>query len=183
MKTQRLLSVLALLPLGACASAGGGTVVPASSLQQRQLESRTYPTSDTKALMRAVLGALQDKGFIVRSADAELGLITATREAAQPASDAQKVGRALAIVMTYGVAALLPGPKDTSSLLEATANVAAFGQETRVRINFQLKRLENGSRVKDVRTVLDPGVYQEFFSELDKGLFLQREKIEPSSEE
>lgn len=182
MKPERFVCALALVPLWACASAGGGTPLRASSMQQRELESRTYSTSDTKALMRAVLGALQDEGFIVKTTDAELGLITATRESAQPVSDARKVGRALAIVMTYGAAALLPGPKDASSILEATANVAAFGQETRLRINFQLKRLENGNRVKDVQTVLDGRVYQEFFSKVDKGLFLQREKLEPGSD-
>jgi len=182
MKTRRMLVAFALLPLGACASAGGGTAVPRSPLQQRELESRTYST-DAKALMRAVLAALQDEGFMVRTADAELGLITATRESAQPASEALRVGRKLAIVMTYGVAALLPGPKDKSSVLEATANVAAFGSEARVRINFQLKLLENGSRAKEVQTVLDGRIYQEFFSKVDKGLFLQREKLEPGSDD
>jgi hypothetical protein len=131
--------------------------------------------------MRAVLGALQDDGFMVRTADADLGLITATRESARPASEAARVGRKLAIVMTYGLAALLPGPKDKSAVLEATANVAAFGSETRLRISFQLKRLENGSHVKEVRTVLDGRIYQDFFAKVDKGLFLQRESLEPSS--
>ena len=45
----------------------------------------------------------------------------------------------MAIVMTYGLAALLPGPKDRATVLEATANVAPFGSESRLRINFQLR--------------------------------------------
>ena len=181
MKTRRMLLAFALLPLVACAS-GGGTAVPRSPLQQRELESRTYAT-DTKALMRAVLAALQDDGFIVRTADAELGLITATRESARPASELLRAGRKVAIVMTYGIAALFPGPKDKSSILEATANIAAFGPEARVRINYQLKVLDNGSRVKEVRTDFDGRVYQEFFAKVDKGLFLQSEHIEPGSED
>ena len=181
MKAPRMfLLLVALVPLGACASAGGGAAVPQSPLQQRELESRTY-SSGTRDLMRAVLAALQDDGFIVRTADADLGLITATRESARPVSGARRVGRVLAIVMTYGAAAILPGPKDASSVLEATANVAAFGSEARLRINFQLKRVEDGTRVKEVRTVLDARVYQEFFAKVDKGLFLQREKLEPAS--
>lgn len=180
MKSARVLLLFALLPLAACASAGGGATAPVSPLQQRELESRTYANGDAKALMRAVLAALQDDGFIVRTADADLGLITATRESARPASAASKMGRTMAIVMTYGIAALLPGPKDRSSVLEATANVASLGSEARLRINFQLKRLD-GSQVKEVRTVLDGRVYQEFFAKVDKGLFLQRESLEPSS--
>jgi len=182
MKTLRVLLTLALVPLAACASAAGRVAVPPNpTLEQRELESRTYSTGDTRALMRAVLAALQDDGFIVRTADANLGLITATRESARPASEALRTGRKVAIVMTYGLAALLPGPKDRSSILEATANVASFGSETRLRINFQLKRLENGSHLKEIQTVLDGRAYQEFFSKVDKGLFLQREDLEPSS--
>ncbi|HET7295042.1 MAG TPA: hypothetical protein VFM88_21665 [Vicinamibacteria bacterium] len=178
MRRGLVLLTLPFAPLLACASAG--RTAPPSPLQQRELESRTY-ASDTKGVMRAVLAALQDDGFMVRTADADLGVITATRESAQPASEAARVGRKVAIVMTYGLAALLPGPKDRSSVLEATANVASFGQETRLRINFQLKRLENGSKVKEVRTILDPRAYQEFFAKVDKVLFLQRESLEPSS--
>jgi hypothetical protein len=181
MKTRHALSALALLPIVACASAGGGVAVPQSQLQRREIESRTYP-AESKALMRAVLAALQDDGFIVRTADSELGVITATRESAQPANEALKVGRKVAIVFTYGLAALLPGPKDKAAVLEATANVAGFGSEARVRINFQLKRLA-GSQVKDVRTVTDGRVFQEFFAKVDKGLFLQREHLEPGSDD
>ncbi len=178
MRTRAMLLTLPLVPLWACASAG--RTAPLSPLQQRELESRTY-ASDTKSVMRAVLAALQDEGFMVRTADAELGVITATQESASPASEGARVGRKVAIVMTYGLAALLPGPKDRSAVLEATANVAAFGSETRVRINFQLKRLESGTKVKEVRTILDGRVYQEFFAKVDKVLFLQRENLEPSS--
>jgi hypothetical protein len=91
------------------------------------------------------------------------------------------VQKEVRIVMTYGLAALLPGPKDKSSILEASANVASFGSETRLRINFQLKSLENGSNLKQIQTVLDGRAYQEFFSKVDKGLFRQREDLEPSS--
>jgi hypothetical protein len=182
MKTLRVFLTLALLPLAACASAGGRVAVPrGTSLEQRELESRTYAVGDTRALMRAVLATLQDDGFIVRTADSQLGLITATREAARPASEALRTGRKVAIVMTYGLAALLPGPKDRSSILEATANVASFGSETRLRVNFQLKHLENGTKVTDIQTVLDGRVYQEFFASVDKDLFLQRENLEPGS--
>lgn len=175
-----LLPPALLLPLAACASAGGDATRPVSPLPQRELESRTYADCDAQALMRAVLAALQDDGFIVRTADANLGVITATRESARPVSAASRVGRTMAIVLTYGMAALLPGPKDGSSILEATANVASLGTEARLRINFQLKRLA-GSEVKEVRTVLDGRVYQELFAKVDKSLFLQRESLEPSS--
>jgi hypothetical protein len=179
MKAPHALIAWAILPAFACASAGGGVAGPQGQLQRRELESRTYST-DSRALMRAVLAALQDDGFIVRTADAELGVITATRESAQPANEALKVGRRVAVVMTYGLALLFSGPKDKASVLEATANVARFGSEARVRVNFQLKRLA-GSETKEVRTVMDGRVYQEFFAKVDKSLFLQNENLEPGS--
>jgi hypothetical protein len=172
------LCALALVPLGACASAGGQIAPPASSLQLRELQSRSYAT-DSMSLMKAVLGALQDEGFMVKTADARLGLITAAKESAQPASEGAKLGRKMAIVVTYGLAALLPGPKDTNSVLEATATISGADSESRLRINFQLKLVDGGSRVKEVRSVFEGRLYQEFFARVDKDLFLQREKVEP----
>jgi hypothetical protein len=72
--------LLGLLWLAGCATttptniAGGGT-----QLETRQIQTREYDTLDKAMTMRSVIATLQDLGFTIDQADAELGTITATR--------------------------------------------------------------------------------------------------------
>ena len=53
---------------------GSGT-----QLESRAIQSRQYDTLDKPLTMRSVIATLQDLGFTIDQADAELGAITATR--------------------------------------------------------------------------------------------------------
>jgi hypothetical protein len=119
-------------------------------------------------VMKSLLNVLQDDGFIVKNANVELGLITATKEV-----DVENKGEAF-------FAALLAG-RDArwkkNSVIECSGNVSEFGTQTRVRVNFQLKVMNNRGEVMGVQQVEDPNYYQEFFSKVDKGIFIQKEKL------
>jgi len=79
-RLQRLVLLLGLLSLAGCATttptniAGGGT-----QLETRQIQTREYDTLDKAMTLRSVIATLQDLGFTIDQADAELGTITATR--------------------------------------------------------------------------------------------------------
>jgi hypothetical protein len=79
-RSQQLLALLGLLSLAGCATttptniAGAGT-----QLETRQIQTRQYDTLDKAMTMRSVIATLQDLGFTIDQADAELGTITATR--------------------------------------------------------------------------------------------------------
>ena len=72
--------MLGLAFLAGCASttpvdvSGSGT-----QLETRQIQTRQYDTLDKAMTMRSVVATLQDLGFTIDQADAELGTITATR--------------------------------------------------------------------------------------------------------
>ena len=73
------LPLLGLLLLAGCGAmptdiTGGGT-----QLETRQIQTRVYETLDRAMTMRSVIATLQDLGFTIDQADAELGTITATR--------------------------------------------------------------------------------------------------------
>lgn len=74
-----------LLLLGACCVAGCATTTPVdisgsgSQLEMRQIQTRQYDTLNKALTMRSVVATLQDLGFTIDQADAELGTITATR--------------------------------------------------------------------------------------------------------
>jgi hypothetical protein len=74
-----------MLVLGLAFFAGCATTTPVdisgsgSQLEKRQMQTRQYDTLDKALTMRSVISTLQDLGFTIDQADAELGTITATR--------------------------------------------------------------------------------------------------------
>ena len=80
--TRHAIPVALALLLGACASVpdSAGVRVPQSPLEMRQAQSRTFETADTRLVLKAALNVLQDQGFVIRHADAELGIVTAVME-------------------------------------------------------------------------------------------------------
>jgi hypothetical protein len=176
MRPLNCVVLLAAIPLAACASAPPQR--PASPLALRQAQSRSYTEADARSVLKSVLATLQDEGFTVRTADASLGFITATRETMRGADPALKALRWTAAVFTYGLALLTPSPKDQITQLEATAHVEDPGEgEVRLRVSFQLRVLDTNGRVRRVEDVTAPEPYQAFLAKVDKSLYYQREKL------
>lgn len=142
-----------------------------TQLQIRQMQMRTYdkPPGGTIRVMKALINVLQDEGFIIRNADRELGFITGTREV-----DVQDPWESL--FAELGSSAQ-PARYSKNSIVECSANVSEFGQEVRVRAIFQVKVLDNLGGTVSVKQIDDPGYYQEFFSKVDKGIFIERQNL------
>jgi len=142
-----------------------------TQLQIRQFQTRSYDTKDFKLVMKAVMDALQDENFIIKQADLELGFITAQREL-----DIESMGERF---ISSFLAALGGGTAQykKNSITEATVNISEFGDQVRVRANFQNKIIDNLGKVVKVEQVEDEKFYQEFFSKVDKSIFLAKEKV------
>jgi len=164
---MRKFLAVTLLPLFlvACAT----TRVPQQTqLQMREFQTRTYQTNNVKMVMKAMMNVLQDTGFIIKSGDLDLGLLTAAKE-----TDVEN--KAGAVFMT-----ILAGPDARwakNSCIEATANVSDFGDQCRVRVNFQLKFYDNKGNVMKIEQIQDAKYYQDFFAKVDKGIFIQSENL------
>ena len=164
---MKLLLILLLLGAGACAYSPLPEP-PLTQLQTREIQTREYDTSDTRLVMKAVLNVLQDEGFIAKDASYELGLIRAEKEV-----DLENRSNSLFRSFVLGSEALWV----KSSLLEASANVSEYGRQTRVRVNFHRKVFDNRGGVVSTEQVLVPEFYQDFFSKVDKGIFIQKQRI------
>jgi hypothetical protein len=157
-------------------------------------------------VMKAVMHALQDSSFIIQQADVDLGLLTAQKEVDLiESSEGFSWGKALAIgaivvVIAVGVAIVILGKGDRdnsnvfniggssterheprfkkSAITEVSANISEFGDQTRVRLNFRLKILDNQGGTAEVKQIDDPKFYQNFFSTVDKAVFLAKENLQ-----
>jgi hypothetical protein len=75
----KLLPLLALLTMAGCATTPANVAGAGTQLETRQIQTREYDTLDKAMTMRSVIATLQDLGFTIDQADAELGTVTATR--------------------------------------------------------------------------------------------------------
>ncbi len=149
----------------ACASTSGKKI-PQTQLQIREFQTRSFEIADSKMVMKAMVNVLQDEGFIISNASSDLGFLSASRE-----SDVQKGGEKFFSIL-FG-----NGHYKKAAVTECTANVSEHGKQTKVRVNFRNKVLDNVGNIKKLDPIFDPVFYQDFFSKVDKGIFLQKEKI------
>jgi hypothetical protein len=201
-KTWLILLPLIILMLGACASVQK-TKPQKTQLEIRQLQTRSYDTKDVKMVMKAVMHALQDDNFIIQQANVGLGLLTAQKEVdliEKPTDFSWKdsaiaigmvvviIGAAIAILGTGSGSSHRTGldvnKKSTSprfkksAITEASANISDFGEQTQVRMSFQLKVLDNQGVTAEVKPIDNAKFYQDFFSKVDKSVFLGKEKLQ-----
>ena len=160
--------------LTGCASRG--PLLPTrSALQVRQFQTRSFETSDEKLVMRAVLQGLQDAGFQLKQAEAELGMVVATRESFKKGTP--KALRIAALLMFYTAPLYFLTKGNTRTLEEITGTIVGVDGQTRVRLTGQLKLLDGKGRVKDLRWLEDGAFYQGLFARIDKAIFLEQEKL------
>jgi len=78
-RSPKFVMLLAMSALAACAIAPADVAGPGTQLETRQIQTCEYDTLDKSMTMRSVIATLQDLGFTIDQADAELGTVTATR--------------------------------------------------------------------------------------------------------
>ncbi|MCP4641685.1 MAG: hypothetical protein GY851_14675 [bacterium] len=158
--------IAAGLLLSACMTSGGGGERNLTELELRTIQTRSYDTTDSQVVMKAVLNSLQDLGYQVKAVDKDLGFLTAEKW-----TDLQRTKKQIR------KAAEKDEPISTTQVLECTANVTVHGDACRVRLNFQQKLLGAGGGALTARVVDDAAFYQALFSRIGKAVFLQLEGI------
>ena len=79
---NRFIAVLFLLTVGAFYGCAGRKEVMAANESQvklRSMQTRAFDTHHKTKTLRAVIATLQDLGFVVDKADAQIGTVTATK--------------------------------------------------------------------------------------------------------
>ncbi len=165
-KYSRSLSIAACLFLTSCAQHVNEK--PMTQLQVREMQSREFDTKDTKLVMKTMMNVLQDEGYVIKNAVLDLGLLSAEKTL-----DIERSGDAARATFFGGQHARW----EKQMTFEASANISEFGDKTRIRMNFQVKILDNLGNLTSTQIVSDPFEYQTFFDKVSKGIFIQKENI------
>lgn len=137
------------------------------SLQERQMQTRTFETSDEATLLSASAAVLQDLGYLIEDSETKCGLIVTSRD-----RDVTDAGEVLAAVL-LGALSGVPVPWDEHQRVIASLVTRPIGDEKiAVRITFQHMVWNSSKQLVRNETINDPEIYQEFFSKLSKSVFL-----------
>jgi hypothetical protein len=68
-----------LLTLSGCANQNSRILEGGNQVQLRNMQTRSFDTSDKNIVVRNVISTLQDLNFVIDKADAELGTVSATK--------------------------------------------------------------------------------------------------------
>ncbi|MDP6527513.1 MAG: hypothetical protein QF858_01365 [Candidatus Pacebacteria bacterium] len=140
-----------------------------SQLQIRQLQIKEYSDVEPAVVMKSVISALQDEGYIIGTANENLGLISAAKEVFE--EDASTKGY---VKFMYGAGV---GTYQTTKRFETTATVRKHQKVIRVRINIIAKALTNAGGIVWSQPVYDGNFYQILFSKIDKAIFIEKQNI------
>jgi len=140
-----------------------------TQLEIRQMQTRTYQIKDKDLIMKTMLNVLQDDEYIIEQVNMDLGFFNAQKEV-----DVENSGEKFWETFWWGKAY---ATYKKNQIIDATANISEFGEEMRVRVNFRVKVMNNKGGVVIVRQIDNPEFYQKFFSKVDKGIFIEKEKI------
>ncbi len=162
-----MLSALAMFLVAGC-SPHTSQEVQKTQLQIREFQTKVFDEIDLRTVMKTMLNVLQDEGFIVKSVSLELGFASVTKEV-----DVEKSQQVFWSKVLQGEQARWT----KQQVLEGTINVTEYGQRMSVRVNFQSKVLDNRGMVIKIQQIEDEKYYQEFFSKVDKGLFIQKQNL------
>lgn len=167
--------ILSVLVLTGCTSIPKDAFqLSATSLEERQLQSRKFSTLDDKLLLSSGASVLQDLGYVIDESNVSLGVLTASKTA-----EAENTGQIIGAVMI----ALLTGsvmPTDDEqkiriclvlqeSLEDSSSSVA--------RITIQRIIWDTQGKISRVESIKAPELYQAFFDKLSKATFLEANQI------
>ncbi|HEU5071510.1 MAG TPA: hypothetical protein VFV96_13995 [Verrucomicrobiae bacterium] len=147
---QVLLFCLAVGTLSGCVSGGAPQK---NSLELQAFQRKEFSTSK-KVAFAATVSVFQDLGYIIKAADFQTGLITAS----SPTKNVAFFGMHM-------------------SNTEATAFVEEFGADrTFIRLNFVEQREDSsgyGMKSKSDKPIIDPKIYEACFQKIQEAVFIR----------
>lgn len=176
-----LFSFIVIFLAGCTASMPKGFLkLPENHLEKRQTEMRLYETKEEEKIISSVAGVLQDLGFILDDSETKLGFISASKKA-----DAKSGGQMTAAFF-LDVLSAMGGSQgnnmnscDKEQLMKASAitKLSLEGNKISVRVTFQRIVWNMSNQISRVETVNDPEIYEKFFKDLSKSIFLEAQEI------
>lgn len=157
--------------------------LPSSTLQEREVQTRTFAVPAESEILQASISMLQDMEYNLDAIEYPLGVLTASKlvDADSAMKNVALVAADVALVILSILGGTTPGESlyagadDQIDLKVTLVVLPSLAHEERytARITIQRTLYDKSERVKEVGVVTDPIVYQEVFKRLSTALVLE----------
>lgn len=176
---RRMFAAGLLVGLGACEQGipKEALQITPETLEQRQLQTRRFDTSDEADLLSASAALLQDLGFNLDESETDLGVLVASKD--RDATEAGQVAGAIIIgILTGAVVPIDETQKMRASVVtRPVTSESGSVSHTNVRVTFQRIVWNTQGKISKVERLDNEEIYLEFFSKLSKSVFLEAHSI------
>lgn len=187
----KAITVAGVLVLAGCASLPPDAFTPSSNVVQLRAEqTRRYDGINQNDILAASAGVLQDLGFTIDESQDTLGMLFASKQ--RSAENAGQIAGAVVLMLLTG--AYMPTDKDQTFYVtlvvspvaqtRADGNAASSSQTLPtakgnylVRETFARIVRNTANQVTVAQQLTEEKLYREFFSKLDKSIFLEGQNI------
>lgn len=153
-------------------------LVSPEQIARRQIETRRYHGAKEQDILIASSNVLQDLGYTLENSETKLGVITASKQ--RDATNGGEIAAAVIVALLGGGA--MPVSKDQTIRVSLVVRPVQATKDSTpvdsnlVRITFQriVRRTDNSVYAE---TLNDIELYQGFFDNLSKSVFLEAQKI------
>ncbi len=174
---------LPLLIVGVC-SGCAATIpddalrLPASTLDIRSIQTRTFAAPSENEILAATIAALQDMEYNIDRIEKPLGVITASK-----VSDADSAVETTALILLDVLCAISGGggcdasrsARDEQHITLTMVVLPSLAREREyvTRITIQRVIFDKAERIKVLERIDDAAIYQQIFDNLSKAIFIQ----------
>ncbi len=153
-----------------------------STMRLRQLQSKKFEIEDKQKLdelmvLRSAVLLLQDEGYNLASSEAALGVLHADKDA--DASEAGQMAGKVVMAALFGadIAVDTVQKFKVSVVTRVQADKDSDKKFVIVRVTFQRIVWNERGQISKLESLEDPKLYEKFFGELSKSLFLTANDI------
>jgi len=176
MKKLKYILVACALGVTGCAATPPENLfqVAETSLQDRQMQSRFFETSNEVELLSAGVAVLQDMGYSIDETETKSGVVTASKTV-DATNNAQIAGAVLLAVLGGGNMSIDSQQQIKVSFVTLPSKNNKNGYLARA--TFQRIVTNTQGQVTKAETMKTEELYAEFFNKLSKSVFLEAQKI------
>ncbi len=176
MKTLAVAIGIVLLLSVACGGAPPERALslPPQSLEERRLQTRRFDDIGEAELLAAAAAVLQDLGFNLDESESDLGLLVASKR--RSAGDATRTTVALLLDLFVDIDIDVDREQHIRVSL-VTWPAPDTPRSHLLRVTFQRIVWNDENEISKRELLDDPELYQRFFAELSKSVFLEAHSI------